>query len=172
MFVSEVGDMLGEVRLAPAILFYLLYIVGIVVFANGSATANLAVHGTVRRIVRTVLLRDLRADLDGVASSTGAGAVVAVDVSWGVVVTATLPRQGAFDRELARAADITASFRGDAPSIEPGNPEVCGARFPGSMLSHRPGMTTGAISAAARSGYRAFPAISSPADRWSWPRHR
>ena len=28
-FTSEVGDMLGEIRLAPAILFYLLYVVGI-----------------------------------------------------------------------------------------------------------------------------------------------
>jgi uncharacterized membrane protein len=35
-FQSEVGDMLGEVRLAPAILFYLLYVVGILVFVSGS----------------------------------------------------------------------------------------------------------------------------------------
>ncbi len=30
LFVSEVGDMLGEVRVLPAILFYLLYGAGIV----------------------------------------------------------------------------------------------------------------------------------------------
>ena len=35
-FTAQVGDMLGEIRLAPAILFYLLYVVGIVVFVNGS----------------------------------------------------------------------------------------------------------------------------------------
>ncbi|HEY8333031.1 MAG TPA: DUF2177 family protein [Tardiphaga sp.] len=39
-FQSEVGDMLGEVRLAPAILFYLLYIVGILVFVSGSPDAT------------------------------------------------------------------------------------------------------------------------------------
>ena len=32
--------MLGEIRLAPAILFYLLYGVGIVVFVSGPATAT------------------------------------------------------------------------------------------------------------------------------------
>jgi uncharacterized membrane protein len=39
-FTSEVGDMLGEIRPAPAILFYLLYGVGILIFVNGSATAT------------------------------------------------------------------------------------------------------------------------------------
>jgi uncharacterized membrane protein len=39
-FASEVVDMLGEVRLAPAILFYLLYVVGILVFVSSSATAT------------------------------------------------------------------------------------------------------------------------------------
>ena len=39
-FQSQVGDMLGEVRLAPAILFYLLYIVGIMIFVNGSPDAT------------------------------------------------------------------------------------------------------------------------------------
>lgn len=38
-FTSQVGDMLGEIRLAPAILFYLLYVVGIIVFASGPASA-------------------------------------------------------------------------------------------------------------------------------------
>lgn len=35
-FTSQVGDMLGTVRLAPAILFYLLYVVGILIFVSGS----------------------------------------------------------------------------------------------------------------------------------------
>ena len=39
-FASQVGDMLGEIRLAPAILFYLLYVAGILVFVSGSATAT------------------------------------------------------------------------------------------------------------------------------------
>ena len=39
-FTSQVGDMLGTVRLAPAILFYLLYAVGIVIFVSGSDGAT------------------------------------------------------------------------------------------------------------------------------------
>ena len=39
-FTSQVGDMLGEIRLAPAVLFYLLYGVGIVVFVSGPATGT------------------------------------------------------------------------------------------------------------------------------------
>jgi uncharacterized membrane protein len=40
LFASEVGDMLGELRLLPAILFYLLYVVGILIFVSGSMTAS------------------------------------------------------------------------------------------------------------------------------------
>lgn len=39
-FTAEVGDMLGEVRLAPAILFYLLYVTGILVFVNAQDSAT------------------------------------------------------------------------------------------------------------------------------------
>ena len=39
-FTSQVGDMLGEIRLAPAILFYLLYVIGILVFVSGQAGAT------------------------------------------------------------------------------------------------------------------------------------
>ena len=39
-FSSQVGDMLGEIRLAPAVLFYLLYVVGIIVFVSGPASAT------------------------------------------------------------------------------------------------------------------------------------
>jgi len=35
LFNSQVGDMLGDIRPLPGILFYLLYVVGIVVFVNG-----------------------------------------------------------------------------------------------------------------------------------------
>jgi len=38
-FASQVGDMLGEIRLAPAILFYLLYALGILIFVSGHAGA-------------------------------------------------------------------------------------------------------------------------------------
>jgi uncharacterized membrane protein len=39
-FTAQVGDMLGEIRLAPAVLFYLIYLAGIVVFANGAVDAT------------------------------------------------------------------------------------------------------------------------------------
>lgn len=39
-FTSQVGDMLGTVRLAPAILFYLLYAVGILIFVSAAPDAN------------------------------------------------------------------------------------------------------------------------------------
>lgn len=35
-FQSQVGDMLGTIRLAPAVLFYLLYVVGILIFISGA----------------------------------------------------------------------------------------------------------------------------------------
>ena len=39
-FTSQVGDMLGEIRFAPAILFYLLFVVGILIFVSGSPGAT------------------------------------------------------------------------------------------------------------------------------------
>jgi uncharacterized membrane protein len=39
-FTSQVGNMLGEIKLAPAILFYLLYVVGTVVFVSGGQGAT------------------------------------------------------------------------------------------------------------------------------------
>ena len=39
-FASEVGDMLGELRPVPAVLFYLLYVAGILIFVSGPATAT------------------------------------------------------------------------------------------------------------------------------------
>ena len=39
-FAAQVGDMLGEIRPAPAILFYLLYVAGILIFVSGPAAAT------------------------------------------------------------------------------------------------------------------------------------
>ena len=35
-FTSQVGNMLGEIKLAPAILFYLLYVAGSVIFVEAN----------------------------------------------------------------------------------------------------------------------------------------
>jgi uncharacterized membrane protein len=39
-FAGEVGDMLGEIRPAPAVLFYLLYVAGVLTFVSGPASAT------------------------------------------------------------------------------------------------------------------------------------
>jgi uncharacterized membrane protein len=39
-FTSQVGDMLGEIKLTPAILFYLLYVLGILIFVSGLPDAT------------------------------------------------------------------------------------------------------------------------------------
>jgi uncharacterized membrane protein len=39
-FTSQIGDMLGQIRLAPAILFYLLYVAGVLVFVSGPLEAT------------------------------------------------------------------------------------------------------------------------------------
>ncbi len=39
-FTSQVGDMLGDIRIVPAILFYLLYVAGILIFVSGPAAAT------------------------------------------------------------------------------------------------------------------------------------
>ncbi|MDB5484671.1 MAG: putative rane protein of unknown function [Tardiphaga sp.] len=39
-FQSQVGDMLGDIRPVPAVLFYLLYIAGIMIFVSGSPDAT------------------------------------------------------------------------------------------------------------------------------------
>jgi len=39
-FTSQVGNMLGEIKLVPAILFYLLYVAGVVIFVSGGQGAT------------------------------------------------------------------------------------------------------------------------------------
>jgi uncharacterized membrane protein len=86
-FFSQVGDMLGEVRLAPAILFYLLYIVGIVVFVNGVPEASWQ-----SSLVRGALFGLFcYATFELTAMSLlkhWTWPVVMVDISWGTFVTA------------------------------------------------------------------------------------
>jgi uncharacterized membrane protein len=86
-FTSQVGDMLGEIRLAPAILFYLLYVAGILIFVSGSPEAtwqSTLLYGALFgffcyatfELTSLSLLRHWT------------WPVVMVDVSWGTFVTA------------------------------------------------------------------------------------
>jgi uncharacterized membrane protein len=86
-FAAQVGDMLGEVRPAPAVLFYLLYAAGILIFVSGSATATW----------QTTLLYGALFGLFCYATfeltalsllKHWTWPVVALDMSWGCFVTA------------------------------------------------------------------------------------
>ena len=86
-FTSEVGDMLGEIKLAPAILFYLLYVVGVLVFVSGSAGATwqlTLLYGALFGLFCYATF-----DLTSLALlKHWSWKVAVVDVSWGAVVTA------------------------------------------------------------------------------------
>ena len=86
-FTSQVGDMLGEIKLTPAVLFYLLYVVGILIFVSGSPDAtwqSTLLYGALFgffcyatfELTSLSLLRHWT------------WPVAAVDVSWGTFVTA------------------------------------------------------------------------------------
>lgn len=95
LFTSQVGDMLGEVRPLPAMLFYLLYVAGILIFVSGSAGA------TARSTLLYGALFGLfcYATFELTALSLlrhWSWAVVIVDVSWGAVVTAIASTLGLF----------------------------------------------------------------------------
>jgi uncharacterized membrane protein len=86
-FASQVGDMLGEIRLAPAILFYVLYIAGILVFVSAGAAAtwqSSLLYGALFGFFcySTFELTSLS------LLKHWTWPVVAVDVSWGTFVTA------------------------------------------------------------------------------------
>jgi uncharacterized membrane protein len=86
-FIAQVGDMLGEVRLAPAMLFYLLYVAGIVIFANGPAAAtwpSALLYGALFGLFCYATFELTALSL----LKHWTWAVVALDVSWGIAVTA------------------------------------------------------------------------------------
>ena len=86
-FASQVGDMLGEIRLVPAILFYLLYVAGVVIFVNGSAAAtwpSTLLYGALFGLFCYATFELTSLSL----LKHWTWAVVVVDVSWGMFVTA------------------------------------------------------------------------------------
>ena len=86
-FTTEVGDMLGEVRLAPAILFYLLYVTGILVFVNaqdGATWRSTLPYGALFGLFCYATFELTSLSL----LRHWTWPVVLVDVSWGMAVTA------------------------------------------------------------------------------------
>ena len=86
-FTSQVGDMLGDIRFAPAILFYLLYVVGILVFVSGHAGAtwqSTLLYGALFGFFCYATFELTSLSL----LKHWTWPVVMVDVSWGAFVTA------------------------------------------------------------------------------------
>jgi uncharacterized membrane protein len=86
-FASEVGDMLGELRPLPAVLFYLLYVVGILIFVSGPAAATWSstlLYGALFGLFCYATFELTALSL----LKHWTWAVVALDVSWGCFVTA------------------------------------------------------------------------------------
>ena len=94
-FVSEVGDMLSEVKPLPAVLFYSLYVAGVLIFVSGGAAAtarSTLVYGALFGLFCYATF-----DLTSLALLRyWSWAVAAVDVSWGAVVTAVSSTAGLF----------------------------------------------------------------------------
>ena len=86
-FTAEVGDMLGEIRPLPAILFYLLYVAGILIFVSGQARVTLA--STLGYGALFGLFCYATFDLTSLSLlKHWTWAVVLLDVCWGSLVTA------------------------------------------------------------------------------------
>ena len=92
-FTAQVGDMLGEARLAPAILFYLIYVAGILVFVNASGGAtwqSTLIYGALFGLFCYATFELTSLSL----LKHWTWPVVMVDVSWGALVTALASTAG------------------------------------------------------------------------------
>jgi hypothetical protein len=92
LFTSQVGDMLGTVRLAPAILFYLLYVVGILIFVSGNAATaqTTLLYGALFGFFCYMTFELTSMSLLKHWEWT----VVVVDIAWGTFVTAVASTLG------------------------------------------------------------------------------
>jgi uncharacterized membrane protein len=92
-FASQVGDMLGEIRPAPAVLFYLLYVAGILIFVSGPAAAtpqSTLLYGALFGFFCYATFELTALSL----LKHWTWPVVAVDMSWGSFVTAVAATLG------------------------------------------------------------------------------
>ena len=92
-FTSQVGDMLGELKPLPAVLFYLLYVVGVLVFVSGPAGATW--QSTLLYGALFGLFCYATFDLTALALlRLWSWPVAFVDIGWGAVVTAVSSTAG------------------------------------------------------------------------------
>ena len=85
-FTSQVGEMLGEIRLTPAILFYLLYVGGILIFVSSAAASpsSTLLYGALFGFFCYMTFELTSMSL----LKHWTWPVAIVDVSWGACVTA------------------------------------------------------------------------------------
>ena len=92
-FTAEVGDMLGELKALPAILFYLLYVAGVLTFVSGTAGATW--QSTLLYGALFGLFCYATFDLTALALlKHWSWPVAFLDVGWGAVVTAVSSTAG------------------------------------------------------------------------------
>ncbi len=93
--VSEVGDMLAEVKPLPAVLFYLLYVAGVLIFVSAGVAARwqtTLLYGALFGLFCYATF-----DLTCLALlKHWSWAVAALDIGWGAVVTAVSSTAGLF----------------------------------------------------------------------------
>ncbi len=92
-FTSQVGHLLGEIKLVPAILFYLIYVAGIVIFVSGGAGVtwqSTLLHGALFGFFCYATF-----ELTSMSMlKNWSWAVVVVDIAWGSLVTAVASTAG------------------------------------------------------------------------------
>ena len=92
-FTAQVGDMLGELKPVPAILFYLLYVGGVLIFVSGSTGATW--QSTLLYGALFGLFCYATFDLTALTLlKHWSWPVAFVDVGWGAVVTAVSSTAG------------------------------------------------------------------------------
>ncbi len=86
-FTSQVGHLLGEIKLVPAVLFYLTYVAGILIFVSGGTGAtwqSTLLYGALFGFFCYATF-----ELTSMAMlKNWSWAVVVVDIAWGAFVTA------------------------------------------------------------------------------------
>ena len=92
-FQEQVGDMMGDVRPVPAVLFYLLYVAGVLIFVSAPATAT--VQSTLLYGALFGLFCYATFELTSLAMlKHWTWPVAIVDMSWGTIVTAIAATAG------------------------------------------------------------------------------
>ena len=91
-FAAQVGDMLGEIKPVPAVLFYLLYVVGVLVFVSGSGATwqSTLIYGALFGLFCYATFELTALSL----LKHWTWSVVVLDIAWGSAVTAVSSTAG------------------------------------------------------------------------------